>query len=196
MNDWEISSVRLRGVVQQALDENCEKWFRFVRRVLGNHDDAEDVIHDAVQRVLTRNIPFQSSEDVRKYLGRAISNIANEAYDWKKRERQRRVSLHENSLAAADHADPHDHLERRESSEENERILGLLKEGLARLPEKQYEAVQITLLEPGALSIREAGIERGIPYSTLRHRSLQGIRRLRRYVRKALASSRVRLMLA
>lgn len=196
MHDWKFPSGRLQEVLETVLEDNWEKWFRFVRRVLGNPDDAEDVLHEAVQRVLMRNLQFQSANDVRKYLGRAISNIANEAYCWKKRERQRRVPLHENDFPAPDHTDPHVRLERRESYEQSERILKLLDEGLARLPEKQCEAVQITLLEPGAVSIREAGVERGIPYSTLRHRSMQGIRRLRKYVKKALASSRSGFVLA
>ena len=68
---------------------------------------------------------------------------------------------------------------------ERSQVLALALKGLDTLPAKQYQALQMTLLDPGAASIREAGVENGIPYSTLRHRSLQGIRRLRSYVHRA-----------
>ncbi|PYV14406.1 MAG: hypothetical protein DMG07_12070 [Acidobacteria bacterium] len=64
------------------------------------------------------------------------------------------------------------------------------REGLAHLPAKQYEALRLTLFERPHTSIRDAGLERGIPYSTLRHRSVQGIRRLQKFVRRALRSSK------
>jgi hypothetical protein len=40
---------------------------------------------------------------------------------------------------------------------------------------------------PRDISIRDAGLVHGIPYSTLRHRTVQGLRRLRSYAKRTLA---------
>jgi len=76
-----------------------------------------------------------------------------------------------------------------EKDTERLRAASFLQEGLARLPFKQYEALRMTLLETGRISMRGAGVENGIPYSTLRHRSIQGIRRLRRHIHRAIRTS-------
>jgi hypothetical protein len=44
------------------------------------------------------------------------------------------------------------------------------------------------MLETEKMSMRDAGALYGIPYSTLRHRSVQGIRSLRKFLRKAVNS--------
>ena len=74
-------------------------------------------------------------------------------------------------------------------------MFNLLQEGLAHLPLKQYQAVHLTVMDPSAVSMRDAGIENDIPYSTLRHRSVQGIRRLRRFLCRALRGFSARLVL-
>ena len=63
-------------------------------------------------------------------------------------------------------------------------MLDLLDEGLKRLPLKQYEALRLTILESRGLSIRDVGMTNGIPYSTLRHRTKQGLRQLRRFLER------------
>ena len=47
---------------------------------------------------------------------------------------------------------------------------------------EQLEALRLTVMEPGT-SIRDVGMNHGIPYSTLRHRSRQGLSTLRRKLR-------------
>jgi RNA polymerase sigma factor (sigma-70 family) len=176
----------LRAVVTVLVESHGPKWLRFVARIVGSPEDAQDVLQEAVHRVLARNRSFGSDEEVRLYLGRAITNRAFELYHARKLERIRRVVLEDTRLPAVDSWSPQRQLEERERDVERQRVLALVREGLTRLPPKQYEALSLTLLEPIASSIRDAGLERGIPYSTLRHRSLQGIRRLQRFVRRAL----------
>lgn len=74
--------------------------------------------------------------------------------------------------------------------------MGLLKQALRRLPVRQYEALKLTIMDPDGSSIRDAGETHGIAYSTLRHRRVQGLRRLRKYIKRALRKTPVRLVLA
>jgi DNA-directed RNA polymerase specialized sigma24 family protein len=144
--------------------------------------DAEDVLQEAVQRVLARNRPLPSPEQVKMYLGRAVGNAALELYHNRKRERMRQIPIKEHLLPQANALNPYACLEERERSTDRERMLQLLQEGLTLLPQKQHEALRLTILESGGQSIRDAGTSSGIPYSTLRHRSKQGLRMLRRFL--------------
>jgi DNA-directed RNA polymerase specialized sigma24 family protein len=125
-----------------------------------------------------------------------MSNTAIELYHARKRERLRVRPLFEHVLPSFRESNPHSSLEHREKLDQAEQLLKLLEEGLDRLPPKQYEAVRITLLDPGSVSIREAGTEKGIPYSTLRHRCVQGIRNLRKYINRALRTNHLKLVMA
>jgi len=182
------------GVIADLICRHGDKWLRFVTRLVA--EDAEDVMQEAVRRVLLRNRPFRSTEEVRLYLGRAIRNTAIETYHIRKRDRARHLPLREQWIPSQDSRDPHSNLEHLEQSDETTRLMTLLEEGLARLPQKQCEAVHLTLLAPEFTSIREAGAERGIPYSTLRHRCVQGMRNLKKYIKKALRSKPIKLLMA
>jgi RNA polymerase sigma-70 factor (ECF subfamily) len=187
----------LPSVVASLVRAHGGKWLKFVARILRNAEDAEDVVQEAIERVLVRNRPFRSSEEVRMYLARAIANRAIELYHARRRERCRTLPLHDqNAAALEDDSSPQRYLEERERSAERARMVALVRKGLAHLPAKQYEALRLTLLEPRCSSMRDAGMLHGIPYSTLRHRSLQGIRRLQRFIRRALRFGPLPLLLA
>ena len=172
----------LRETLGTVLDQNRGRWRRFISAVLKNDADAEDVVHDAVRRVLARDKPFNSEERLRMYLGRAIGNAALERYKDMKRERLRQIAFEEQVLMPADSSGPYDCMERAERLAERERMLRRVRQGLEHLPPKQYEALRLTILESCGSSIRDVGMNNGIPYSTLRHRSKQGLRSLRRFL--------------
>jgi len=174
----------LRSVLGSVVHHNAGKWLRFILAILKNDADAEDVIQEAVRRVLSRNLSFQSEDQVRMYLGRAIGNAALELYNRRKRERMRQFPLNAHRLPPADSGCPFFYIEESEKSKRSDSLLRLLDDGLNRLPPKQYEALRLTILESRGLSIREVGETNGIPYSTLRHRSKQGLRRLRRFLER------------
>jgi RNA polymerase sigma factor (sigma-70 family) len=172
----------LRTLLGSVVHHNAGRWLRFILTILKNEADAEDVLQEAVRRVLARNVSLESEDQVRMYLNRAIANAAFEFYNCKKRERLHQLSFTERLPLSHYRSGPLIHLEDLEKSGEKERLLGLLDEGLNRLPSKQQEALRLTILESGELSIRHVGVAQGIPYSTLRHRSKQGLRRLRRFL--------------
>ncbi len=126
------------------------------------------------------------------YLGRTMANAAIEFYHSRKKERSSHTSIDSDSCPAAIESNPQELMERAEESERTEKALHWLRKGLSRLPPKQYQALCLTYLDPGHSSIREAGTASGIPYSTLRHRSMQGLRRLRRFLRGAMPHPPVR----
>ena len=165
---------------------NRRRWLGYLACFLDNRGDADDVLQEAVGRVLARNLPFTSEDQLRMYLSRAISNTAIEFYHLRRKERMCRRPLDLSACADCDRGSPQDLLERMEQNVRHEKARHLMRAGLSKLPPKQYEALCLTYLNPERNSIREAGMSRGIPYSTLRHRSIQGIRRLRRYVCKGL----------
>jgi RNA polymerase sigma factor (sigma-70 family) len=175
----------LSDVVAELVSRHGSKWFKHVMRIVGNPDDAEDVLQESVRRVLERRLPLQSETAVRMYLARTITNRAIELYHLRRREQKRRLPLEDCAKTHLGHS-AHCVLEEREHSAERERLLDLVHEGLARLPPKQYEALRLTVLERPRTSLRDAGLEQGIPYSTLRHRSVQAVRNVQKFVRRAL----------
>src|SRR5512140_1423405 len=174
-------SERFRALLGSVVRRNGGKWFRFILTILKNEADAEDVIQEAVRRVLSRNVPLHSEEQIRMYLGRAVANAALELYNCRKRERLRHLSL----PRYPEFSRPLAHLDETDRLRDRERLIGLLDQGLKRLPPKQYEALRLTILQPEELSIRDAGAISGIPYSTLRHRSRQGLKRLGIFLRRS-----------
>jgi RNA polymerase sigma factor (sigma-70 family) len=172
------------AVLGFILDHNKGRWFRFTMAILKNEADAEDALQEAVCRVLSRNLPLLSHDEARMYLGRAIGNTALEFYNSRKRERLRQIPVYEDILIASGAQSQHACMEESEISKEEEYMLRRIHDLLALLPLKQREALRITILESRGLSIREAAIACGIPYSTLRHRSKMGIKQLRKFLEK------------
>jgi RNA polymerase sigma factor (sigma-70 family) len=182
MNKADDSAKNLPNLVERILRYNADKWFKFVLRVVGNYEDAEDALQEGVRRVLGCDRIFPVEEEARMYLARSISNAAFETYKSRKRQRQRQVAVTGNLLVIGRASDPHSFIEQKEMEEEQERLLSQLEEALGRLPVREYQALRITDLESKGGSIRDAGLAHGIPYSTLRHRRIEGLRRLRRYL--------------
>jgi RNA polymerase sigma-70 factor, ECF subfamily len=184
MQSPEIEAIQnVREILGSILDQNRGKWQRYISAILKNDAEAEDVVHDAVRRVLVRDKAFNSENQVRMYLGRAIGNVTFERYKGMKRERRRQIPVDDQVFVPAKNTSPYDSLEQAEHSAERERMIRRMRKALQRLPSKQYEALRLTILESQGTSIRDAGMNNGIPYSTLRHRSKQGLRSLRRLLR-------------
>lgn len=196
MQQGNAENLDLPSVVEALMLRHRDKWLRFVRRVVHDPADAEDVLQDAALRMLMRHREFHTTEQARMYLGRIICNAAIELYHTRRRYRRQCRPLHEQLLATSDLGEPEQYLVKREEWNVRVHVLNLLTEGLARLPVKQYEAIRLTVMDSGMMSMRDAGIDNHIPYSTLRHRSVQGLRRLRRFLRRALRTAPAKLVMA
>jgi RNA polymerase sigma factor (sigma-70 family) len=179
--------VTLHGALESVIENNGGKWLQFIVGILRDEADAEDVLQEAVRRVLTRNRAFPSEEDVRMYLGRAIGNTAFEMYNNRKRDRRRNTPIQESILLHDNTYSPDSGMVEKEENHRKDRMLKLLDKGLGQLPEKQEEAIRITILESDGLSLRNVGAIHNIPYSTLRHRNKKGLERMRRFLERSLA---------
>jgi RNA polymerase sigma factor (sigma-70 family) len=188
MHTGKRETVKLKRALESVIENNGGKWFRFILGILRNEADAEDAIQEAVRRVLTRNRPFPSEEDVRMYLGRAIGNTAFEMYNTLKRNRMRHTPMRESTLLQDNVSGPDICMEAKEERRRKDRMLGLLNEALERLPEKQEHALRITILESDGLSLRNVGEIHNIPYSTLRHRHKKGLERMRCFLENKMQS--------
>ncbi len=196
MDPGEFEREELPLVVEHLLRRHGSKWLRFVQRVVQNQADAEDVLQEAIMKMLVRGRRFHSADQARMYLGRIIFNTAIESYHVRKRLRLRQRPLLEQQPQVLPFADPALALYEEEELQAHARMLLLLREGLTRLPAKQYEALRMTIMDSEPLSIRDAGEEHDIPYSTLRHRKLQGLRRLKKFLLRALRKPLARLLMA
>jgi RNA polymerase sigma factor (sigma-70 family) len=186
-----VTEEEMRRILAKVMSQHETKWLKLVLRMVGNEADAEDVVQEAVHRVLLCGRPFPSEDQVRMYLSRAIFNLAIESYKRRKRERRRQIPFIENARVAMDESSPY--LKLRESEENSERIrlLQIMRRGLSELPVKQYEALRLTFLGPNDSSIRDCSLNTGIPYSTLRHRTKEGLRGLRRFIHRAMRSAKL-----
>lgn len=177
---------RLPEYLEAILEHNGEKWLKFVLGVVGNREDAEDALQEGLRRVLGCNRAFITEDEARMYLARSISNTAFEIYKCRKRERAHQIPIPSDLLVDGRVCDPQSLMEEREKEDEHDRLLSALDEAMVRLPVREYEALCITVLETNRGSIRDAGIAHDIPYSTLRYRRIEGLRRLRKYLARAL----------
>jgi RNA polymerase sigma factor (sigma-70 family) len=180
----EESIQNLREALVSILDRNGGRWLRVIASMLRNEADAEDVIQEAVRRVLARNLPFPSEEQARRYLSRAIANSAMALYNDRKRERRRHIPIQEQGLMPAQMANPYTCIEEKELTFEKRWQIRMLQEGLMALSGKQLEALKLIILESHGASIRDIGMNNGIAYSTLRHRSRQGLKTLRKFLQR------------
>jgi len=186
----EPKKLELSSAMEALMVCHRDKWLRCAHRMVQNRADAEDIVQEAALRMLLRDRQFESLDQARMYMGRVISNSAIELYHLRRRLCALHHSLDESLISAPNRDQPEHLLVERERLYERSRMLGLLREGLASLPAKQLQALRLTIMDPDLNSIRDAGAASDIPYSTLRHRTVQGLRRLRRFL---LRSSRQKL---
>ena len=175
--------------LEEVLRRCRRKWFRFVLRIVQNYADAEDVLQEGFCRVLAAKKDFFNEDQARMYLARTISNTAIEIYHARRREKASCLPAHEYPLVDHCRATPQGLLEKREETLKRARVMALMKKGLHGLPVKQYEALRMTVMDASGSSIRDVGEIHGIAYSTLRHRRNKALRRLYRYITRALRKS-------
>lgn len=191
-----IEDPDLPRLVESLMLSYGHKWLSFVQRMVGNQADAEDVLQEAILKMLARGRQFQSPDQARMYLGRIICNTAIERYHMRRRNRRRQRPLQEHLFRLPIAAEAAFSISEGEEMKVRAQLSNLLQEGLARLPTKQYEALRLTIMDPEIISMRDAGVVHDIPYSTLRHRKLQGLRQLKRFLHRALRTAPAKLLLA
>jgi len=181
----------LRSTLAAILHRNSPKWIRISKAILKNKEDAEDVLSEAVRRMLIRGRPFSSPEHMRMYMGRVVSNTALDLYKRRKRERRQYASIKNNAISMSEVESskslrPDFIMEEEERYAEREDRLMILRRGLEELPSHQYEAIRLAVLGNNGMTFRDMESTSGIPRATLRYRYLQGVRALQKHMAREL----------
>jgi len=179
----------LKTALAAIIHRNSPKWIKMGEAILRNREEAEDVLSEAVRRMLKCSRSFSSREHMQKYMFRVVSNTALEFYNRRKRERRQYVQVMENIVTQSVEEQteafrPDFIMEEEERYFEHEDRLMLLRRGLEELPAHQYEAIRLIVFSNNGTTLRNAESASGIPRATLRYRYMKGIRALRKYVER------------
>lgn len=187
----------LKKALAAIIHRNAQKWIRMSEAILQNREDAEDVLSEAIRRMLRRSRSFASHEHMQNYMGRIVNNTALEFYNKRKRKYRQHVQILESIMtkSAREQAEafrPDFIMEAEERYAEHEDRLALLRRGLEELPPHQYEAIRLIVFRNNDYTtLRDAESASGIPSATLRYRYIRGMRALRRYMAQARRKRRV-----
>ena len=158
---------------------------------LRNREDAEDVLSEAIRRMLMRRPSFSSREHLSAYMDNVVKNTALDFYKNRKSERRQHARFVESigqkaSAEISDSFRPDLIMEEEERYAQHEDRLRILRRGLEELPPNQYEAIRLTVLNNRGMTHRDIESASGIPRTTLRFRYIQGVRALRKYMAREL----------
>jgi RNA polymerase sigma factor (sigma-70 family) len=161
---------RREGGLEQVYRLYGKTLFSTARSVLGNIDDAQDCVHDALLRIWQRPSVFRPERGaLRAYL---IVAVRNEAIT-RKRSATRHLALEERSAMAERQeyeTDVHDHVE-----------LARVRQAVEALPVEQRTALRLAYY--GHLSQREIAAATGVPLGTIKSRLVLALRKLQAAVR-------------
>lgn len=155
-------SVKQPPTLDKVIGENLDSLVRFARLRTENMQDAEDLVHDAVVRLLNRDLSFIKPEMLKSYMFRIVYNLC---IDYARRP-MTYVSLSDIREAYAD--------EDAGVVEDVERISAMLRD----LPEREAEVIRMNVAD--GLSFVEISHILDVPASTLKSRYKSGMEKLRK----------------
>jgi len=132
---------------------------RFARALAGSVHDADDLVHVAVERALSRSHQLRSEAELPRWLFGILRN----AWIDETRVRSRRNRVLAPAELGAQVADP--------AGKDHAEALSV-QEAMARLPDEQREVVGLVLVE--GLSYREAAELMNVPIGTVTSRLARG----------------------
>lgn len=152
-------------MVGEVIEDNLNYLVRFATIRLGSKSDAEDVVYEAVRRILETDISKIKRDSIRMYLFRIVYNLCMDFYFTGRGVRP---------LNDADVEIPDTSRENYLESEEVERLNGLLE----NLPEREAEVVRMNVMDE--LSFVEISQILSTPASTVKSRFKSGMDKLRK----------------
>lgn len=154
-----------RQMLGEVIEENLSYLVRFATIRIGNKADAEDVVHEAVRRLLEADIAGIKKGSVRMYLFRIVYNLCKDRYASPRGMR---------TLSETDEDIPDTTTEENQDFEEIERLNRLLD----CLPEREAEVVRMNAMD--GLSFVEISKILATPASTVKSRFKSGMDKLRK----------------
>lgn len=149
----------------EVIEANLNYLVRFATIRVGSKADAEDLVHEAVKRLLEANISYIKRDSIRMYLFRIVYNLCKDFYLDGRNIRQ---------LTEVDDEIPDTFMEDDLDLEEVERLNCLLE----NLPEREAEVVRMNVMDE--LSFVEISQILSTPASTVKSRFKAGMDKLRK----------------
>lgn len=160
-----------RSYINRIIEDNLDYLVRFAYYRLNNRAEAEELVYEAVLRLLERDVMKINPESVRMYLFRIVHNLCTD--------KSRFADRHTLSL---DNIDIADNEETVLDMEEADRLNTLLD----KLPERESDVIRMNIID--GLSFVEISNVLSIPASTAKSRFRAGVEKLRQSVSKRLKS--------
>jgi len=179
MTDAELVARSQRGDLQ-AFNRLVQKWdaglYRFVRRVMGNAEDAQDIVQESLLKAYVNIRHLRDPERFRSWLHHIALNLCR---DWYRAARTRgATTVYEEQDLEHVRADARPAVPPADQRVERASLADLLHRVLERLPLEQRTA--ILLREYHGFTSDEIGQITGVPATTVRTRIFYGLRAVRR----------------
>lgn len=176
----------------EAFDEIVARYkdgiFNYVRRMVSNRDDADDLAQEVFVRALTGIKSFRRESNLRTWLYRIAMNLCVDRYRRAGLERQLFTPPHqsrEDDEGAAAQYDMPDSSRDPQRVFENTELRAEIEKALGRLPEKLRSAVLLFDIE--GLSYEEIADAMGCPIGTVKSRIFNARMQLRELLRPYVA---------
>ncbi len=157
--------IKTRQTLGEVIENNLNYLVRFATIRIGNKADAEDVVHEAVRRILETDVSKIKKDNLKMYLFRIVYNLCVD-YGIVLQE-LRPVREEDNEIEAPTTDEDLDY-------EEIERLNNLLE----LLPEREAEVIRMNIIDE--LSFIEISQILSTPPSTIKSRFKSGIKKLRK----------------
>ena len=157
--------IQTRQLLGDVIDENLNYLVRFASIRLGSKADAEDIVHEAVRRILEYDISKIRQDSIKMYLFRIVYNLCKDSY---------LTCGNIRPLSKIDNEIPDSSKEDVMELEEIERLNSILD----NLPDKEAEVVRMKVIDE--LSFIEISVILSTPASTVKSRFKSGMEKLRK----------------
>ena len=152
-----------RKSINRIIEDNLDYLVRFAYYRLGNRNEAEDIVYDAILKFLENNRRDIKPESVRLYLFKTVYNLCVD-----------RTRTGKQNLIPIESIDIEESPEDGPDQEEADRINACLE----RLPSREAEIIRINVID--GLSFVEISNLLSIPQSTAKSRFKSGMNKLRK----------------
>ncbi|KWR82662.1 RNA polymerase sigma factor [Cupriavidus sp. IDO] len=169
--------------IQDELVEHVPRLRRYARALIHNHDLADDLVQDTLERALGRTEQFRPGSDLRSWLFSIMHNLFINQIR-RASERVVHVSVDDDSVDESEYAVAPEQMRSLEMRD--------LDYALQRLPVEQREVVLLVGLEE--MSYADVAIALDVPIGTVMSRLSRGRERLRALMAGSQSSARLRVV--
>lgn len=156
--------IKTRQIVGEIIESNLDYLVRFAALRIGNRYDAEDIVHEAVTKLLEADLGKIKVTSLRMYLFRIVYNLCQDFF----------ISSNPfRPLSANDNEIPDRDLDAEADRDEIERLNHMLD----ALPQREAEVVRMNVMDE--LSFVEISQILSIPASTAKSRFKSGMNKLK-----------------